>query len=128
MTTAILVDDELDLLEKFADMLEMYGIKVLDVGSNGKDAFELYKKHSPDIVLSDIQMPEYDGFFGLEKIREFDPDANVILVSADLREETEKRLLSMNASAIVYKPYDMKLVLSTIEGVVNGTLEMSEEI
>ena len=124
MTTAILVDDNLDMVEKLADMLGEFGIQVLDIATNGKDAVELYQKHYPEVVLTDMQMPQYDGLYALENIRKIDPDAKVIMVTADLREESENAFLENNASAIVYKPYDLKQIMDTINQVVNGTLEM----
>ena len=71
-----------------------------------------------------MQMPQYDGLYALENIRRIDPDAKVIMVTADLREESENAFLENNASAIVYKPYDLKQIMDTINQVVNGTLEM----
>ena len=127
MTTAILVDDNLDMVEKLADMLESFDIKVLDIAVNGKDAVELYQKHYPDVVLTDMQMPQYDGLYALGNIRKIDSDANVIMVTADFREESEKAFLENNASAVVYKPYDLEQIIKTIHGVVDGTLEMSEQ-
>lgn len=127
MTTAILVDDNLDMVEKLADMLESFDVKVLDIAVNGKDAVELYQKHYPDVVLTDMQMPQYDGLYALKNIRKIDSDANVIMVTADLREESEKEFLVNNASAVVYKPYDLQQIIKTIHGVVDGTLEMSEQ-
>ena len=91
---------------------------------NGKDAVELYQKHYPDVVLTDMQMPEYDGIYALENIRKIDTDAKVIMVTADLREESEEAFLENNASAVVYKPYDLNQIIKTIHGVVDGTLEM----
>ena len=124
MTTAILVDDNLDMVEKLADMLGEFGIQVLDIATNGKDAVELYQKHYPNVTLTDMQMPQYDGLYALENIRRIDPDAKVIMVTADLREESENAFLENNASAIVYKPYELKQIMDTINQVVNGTLEM----
>ena len=57
MTSAILVDDNLDMVERLADMLESFQVKVLDIGIDGKQAVELYQKHSPDVVLTDMQIP-----------------------------------------------------------------------
>lgn len=124
MTSAILVDDNLDMVEKLADMLSEFGIQVLDIGVNGKDAVELYQKHNPDVVLTDMQMPQYDGIYALENIRKLDTDAKVIMVTADLREESEEAFLENNASAVLYKPYDLNQIIKTIHGVVDGTLEL----
>ncbi len=76
-TNVILVDDDKDTLEIFEDYLELKGVNVLATGKNGKEAVELYLKHKPDIVLLDVMMPEYDGFFGLKNIRRLDPNAKI---------------------------------------------------
>ena len=126
-TKVILVDDDIDTLEIFQDYLEMKGVDVLDTGNNGKAAVELFLKHKPDVVLLDVMMPEYDGFFGLENILKRDNDAKVIMVTADKTQKTKEKLLGLNASAILYKPYEITTVLKTIEQVKNGE-QVIEEI
>ncbi len=116
-TRVIVVDDDEDTIELFTEFLGMRGIKVVGIGKNGKDALDLYTKHQPDAVLLDVMMPEYDGFFGLEKIKECNPEAKVIMVTADLTDETYRKLESLNASAILYKPYDIENLIQTIKNI-----------
>ena len=59
----VIVDDDEDTVEIFAEYLEIKGFKVLATGVDGKEAVELYDKHKPDIIFSDIMMPTYDGFY-----------------------------------------------------------------
>lgn len=125
MTRAIVIEDDKELAESFCDILRIMDIDVLASGSNGKEAVELYEKFDPDVVLMDVMMPEFDGIYGLQKIREFDPNSNVILVTADLRQETEEKLLSMKASGVVYKPYEIDDLLETIQKVIDGKMELS---
>ena len=106
--TAIVVDDDRISNQLFIDVLRMIGVKVLASGSNGKDAIRLYKKYNPDIVFTDIMMPEYDGFYALGEIRKFDPHAKVIAVTADFTTESAMRLKELNISAVVYKPFDIQ--------------------
>jgi len=106
--TAIVVDDDRVSNQLFIDVLRMIGVKVLASGSDGKDAIRLYKKYNPDIVFTDIMMPETDGFYALEEIRKFDPHAKVVAVTADLTDETSTKLEKMNISAVIYKPYDIQ--------------------
>lgn len=75
-------------------------------GNDGMVGFELFQKLKPDIVFLDVIMPKYDGFFTLQKIREVDPNAKVVMVTADFSPETKKKLKEMKASDIIYKPYD----------------------
>ena len=106
--TAIVIDDDRASNQLFIDVLRMIGVRVLASGSDGKDAIRLYKKYNPDIVFTDIMMPETDGFYALEEIRKFDPHAKVVAVTADFTNESATRLKELNISAVVYKPFDIQ--------------------
>jgi len=106
--TAIVVDDDRVSTQVFIDVLRMIGVKVLASGFDGKDAVRLYKKYLPDIVFTDIMMPENDGFYALEEIRKLDPHAKVVAVTADFTNESAERLKELNVSAVVYKPFDIQ--------------------
>ncbi len=90
MVNVIVIDDDVDTVEVFCEYLEIKDITVVGRGHNGKKAIELYEKLNPDIVLLDVMMPEYDGFYGLAHIKKIKPDAKVIMVTADLTYDTEK--------------------------------------
>jgi len=119
-SSAIVIDDEPDVLDVFSECLPLFDVEVLAKGKDGKEAVELYKKHRPEIVLMDVRMPLYDGVYGLEKIREFDPNAKIIIVTASIDSDIEQKLVEENASAIIWKPFDMEKVQKTIERVKNG--------
>lgn len=117
MVKVVVVDDDVDTVEVFSEYLEIKEITVLGRGYNGRTAVELYNKFKPDVILLDVMMPEYDGFFALENIRKIDANAKVIMVTADLTSDTEKRLKELNASAIIYKPYEIDSVIETIHNI-----------
>jgi len=125
MTSVIVVDDDRDTVEVFCEYLAIKDIKVLGRGYDGKAAVELYKKHKPDVVLLDVMMPDYDGFYGLEQIRKIDPAAKIIMVTADLTSDTEKKLVELKASAMIYKPYEIDSVIETIETVNKENVVLS---
>jgi len=107
-TTAIVIDDDITSVHLFRDVLEMIGVTVLASGYDGKAAVRLYERYSPDIVFTDIMMPENDGFYALKEIRKLDPHAKVVAVTADCTNESATRLKELNVSAVVYKPYDVQ--------------------
>lgn len=125
MIKTIVIDDDLDTAETFANVLMMKDIKVLDIALNGEKGFESYKEFHPDVVLMDVMMPESDGFDGLKKIREYDPDAKIVIVTADFRAGTEDKLIEDNANAIIYKPINIDEVVHIIHSVNEGTFELS---
>ena len=122
LTSVIIVDDDNTLVKVFEQYLKLNNINVLGHCYDGKEAVTLYEKLKPDVVLLDIMMPHHDGFYALEKIKEIDPDAKVIAVTADLTADTEKKLANLKVSGIIYKPYDMKDILKTIENVANQAM------
>ena len=122
LTSVIVVDDDNNIVKVFEQFLKLNNINVLGQCYDGKEAVTLYEKLKPDVVLLDIMMPHYDGFYALEKIKEIDPDAKVIAVTADLTADTEKKLANLKVSGIIYKPYDMKDILKTIENVANQAM------
>jgi len=107
-TTAIVIDDDITSVHLFRDVLEMIGVTVLASGYDGKAAVRLYERYMPDIVFTDIMMPENDGFYALKEIRKLDPHAKVVAVTADCTNESATRLKELNVSAVVYKPYDIQ--------------------
>jgi DNA-binding NarL/FixJ family response regulator len=118
----VVIDDDVDTVEVFCEYLEIKDIEVVGRGYNGKTAVELYEKLKPDIMLLDVMMPDYDGFYGLENIKKINPNAKLIMVTADLTYDTEKKLKMFNASAIIYKPYEIDSVIDTIHKVYKGEI------
>ena len=117
MTTAIVVDDDRDTCEVLTEYLEFKDIKVLGIGYDGKEAVDLYQKHKPNLVFLDVMMPHYDGFYGLEKIKQLNPAAYVIIITGDLTTETYNRLKSLKSSAVIYKPFDIEKIMDVVKQV-----------
>ncbi|MGI0007555.1 MAG: response regulator transcription factor [Nitrosotalea sp.] len=115
---AIVVDDDSDVREIFIELLEMNDIQVVANGINGKEAVELYKMHHPDFVFLDYLMPEYDGLYAIEKIREFDPSGKIILVSGS---HFEKNVLGDTVKAIIKKPIEISEIFKAINKIIIPT-------
>jgi len=118
LVTSIVVDDDFDTVEVFSEYLELRDIDVVGKAYNGKEAVDLYQKLRPDVVFLDVLMPDYDGFYALEKIRQLNRDSKVIMVTASLTAQTEDQLKDLNASAVIYKPYDIDNVIETVHRVL----------
>lgn len=127
MISAIVIDDEQDVLDVFCEYLKVKNVNVLAEGRNGKDAVELYQKLKPDVVLMDLVMPQYDGFYGIENIRKYDPDSKIIIFSASLTPEYIDMLRKMKVSGISIKPYDMERIIDLINKVSMGkTVDLTQ--
>lgn len=115
---AVVVDDEEDTLDSICQTLEIGGINVVGKGYDGEQAYQLYKTLSPDVIILDMNMPNYDGGYALEKITQDYPDAKIIVVTAFTDYTFEKA----KAAAIITKPYDFEPFLDTIKKVVRGEI------
>jgi len=120
LTRVIVIDDESDVSEVLCEFLKIKGIQVVGRGNNGNDAFELYKKFQPDVVMMDLVMPNYDGFYGIKKIREYNPKSKMMIISASLTPTYVKRLLELNIDSISLKPYDLSNVIETLHKIIQG--------
>lgn len=116
--TAIVVDDDVDTVSVLSDFLQLKGMVVIGKGYGGLEAVKMYEKLRPDVVFLDVMMKKHDGFYTLQKIREIQSDAIIILITANMTEDTKIKLLEMNASAIIYKPYDINEVMSVVNKLV----------
>lgn len=114
MSTAIIIDDYAENAESLGSYLEMIGLRVLAIGHDGRQAFELYQRLRPSFVFLDVQMPNYDGYFALSKIKQFNPSAAVIMITADTATETRRRLILLGATDILYKPIDHSIMKEII--------------
>lgn len=121
--SAIVVDDDRDIVCMISDLLHFAGVHVIGVGYNGKEAVELYQKLKPDVVFLDIMMPDYDGFYAIENIRLINKHAKILMVTADLRSETTERLKSIPSLAVVYKAFDLNDLLNGINKLFDGSVD-----
>lgn len=77
---------------------------------NGQEALDLYKEKNPDLTFLDLTMPVMDGFEALEKIKKFDKNAKVIVLSADIQKMSVDRVLALGAFNFIKKPIDLEKI------------------
>jgi two-component system chemotaxis response regulator CheY len=118
--TAIVVDDDIDTLDVFCEYLELSQFRIVGKAYNGEKVAELYSKFKPDVVFLDVMMDNYDGIYALEQIRKVNPGAIVIMVTADLRKDTNEKLGRLQASAVIYKPFDINSVVDLVKNLVSS--------
>ena len=111
----VIVDDNEDIVSAFSDILEIGGFNVVGVGYNGKDAVSLYTKHKPDFIFLDVMMPIMNGIQAQKEIKEKNPKANVIMVTADNGTDVIQELEKLNATAIIIKPFKIEIIFEIIK-------------
>ena len=107
----IIVDDDEDLLETTSTFLELSEIEIKGKGYNGCDAENLYQQTCPDLVLLDMKMPDYDGAYAIKKIKAYDPNAKIFVLTGYVDYPFKKD----EVKQIFQKPYDIKKLLLEIK-------------
>ena len=107
----IIADDDRDAVTTLSNLLEDKGITVLGKAYDGEEAFALFTTFNPDVVIMDLNMPNYDGHYAIEKIKEKDPNAKIIVVSAYL----DKLFQSNQVSAVFSKPYNVDELVAKLK-------------
>ncbi|MFV2040960.1 MAG: response regulator, partial [Candidatus Hydrothermarchaeales archaeon] len=111
--TVLIVEDDIESAELLQVLFERHGFSITAIASNGARAVEKYKEQRPDVVTMDIMMPTMDGRSCTKHIMEFDPDANIVVVSVLGHEELET-LKALGVKAFIQKPLDIKELFETM--------------
>lgn len=108
--TILLVDDDSDLLENTAYMIKSLGYDVV-TAEDGLEGVSKYKEIKPNLTLMDVKMPKMDGYDAFFKIKQFDPEAKVILITAySIDEKKHLRAKSMSLISTISKPYSFDIL------------------
>jgi len=100
----LIVDDEEDILNVLKLILTKEGYQV-DTALDGKQALQLFRKNSYDIVLTDLRMPEMDGIELLERIKEIRPETEVLIMTAYASVESAVLAMKKGAADYIVKPF-----------------------
>ena len=105
MTVSVLIVDDSPMARKMLirAIPPEWDIRITQAG-NGMEALEAYRSGQIDVMFLDLTMPEIDGFQVLETLRKEDLNCLVIVVSADVQEKAQERVLAMGAIAFIRKP------------------------
>ena len=104
MPSVIVIDDSPAVTTVISELLTANSVDVLGVGENGKEAVELYKKYSPDFVVMDYLMPDFNGLYGLQNIRKINSNAKVIMFTGSADPDLFDKFRESGVFAIVEKP------------------------
>lgn len=119
MAKILIVDDSRTSRKILRTLLEENGHTVIGEAKDGQEGVKLVKELNPDITTLDITMPVLDGIGALELIKQENPNAKVIMVTAAGQKDKIVKAVKLGASEFVSKPYEPKLFLATIDSVMN---------
>src|SRR5215475_15907738 len=121
----LVVDDEPDCATLTGYLLSQWGadVKVAISATEALEIFERYDEWTPDIMVSDIQMPGMDGYALMRSVRKMDPDRGgnipAIALTAYTRAEDRIRALVAGFQIHIAKPFEPVELLTVVESVLN---------
>jgi two-component system, chemotaxis family, chemotaxis protein CheY len=116
----LIVDDSALARRNLRQILESANCEVAEA-EDGLAALERYFIDKPDVVLLDLVMRGMYGLDVLEKLRQLDPLAKVVVVSADVQTSSQQLVDQAGAKAFITKPFDREEIIGALNAVLGAT-------
>ena len=115
----LIVDDDADMRLSLKLALEMAGYTA-EVAADGREALAIQKQRPADVLITDIFMPDTDGFDVIDAVRRSFPQTRIIVVSGGARLAKREYLMDaalMDVDAVLPKPFDVETLLRTLDSI-----------
>ncbi|MGO3804886.1 MAG: two-component regulator propeller domain-containing protein [Sphingobacterium sp.] len=118
----LIVDDEKDILHYINQ--ELQSIYKIISADNGNDAFQLALSHLPDLIISDVSMPDMDGFTLVKKVKSNSATNHipVVLLTAKIDHEDRMQGIGLGADAYLTKPFLIEELLILAENLIKNRM------
>jgi len=121
----IIIDDNLRSLEFISTALAGDGVQIF-TASSPEEGLDLVYTHRPQVVMTDLVMPQMTGLEVLERITEFDPVIDVILMTAHYTTETAVEAIRKGAADYLNKPISLATLRDRVGRIINAALQRQQ--
>jgi twitching motility two-component system response regulator PilH len=118
MANVLIIDDAKFTRTMLKRLIVEFGYETIEA-TNGREGIDIICRDKPDIVLTDLHMPEMDGIELLTILKETNQDVHVIVVSADIQDITKDKCMNLGVSYFFNKPPDKEKLQKAIETILN---------
>lgn len=125
MSNILIIDDEKAIRKTLSEILSYEGYKI-EEACDGDEGLKRFRDKAFDVVLCDIKMPKVDGIEFLDRVREYNPDVPVIMISGHGTIETAVEAVKKGAYDYIAKPPDLNRLLITIRNAMDKTNLVAE--
>jgi DNA-binding NtrC family response regulator len=112
--TIVVADDDEHMRTLVARILTAEGYEVL-TAENGRQAIALLEQHACRAFITDLEMPEQEGIETIRKVRQFQPDLRIVVISGSSPENVRMAMM-LGATVGLLKPFDRDELLAAVRG------------
>ena len=116
----LIADDAAFMRMMLRKILEEGGFEVVAEAENGAQAIEKYKELKPDLIISDMVMPEKGGIDVIKEVLAESPEANVLICSAIGQQALVIEAIQAGAKDYIVKPFEQANVLETVNKILGS--------
>ncbi|WP_082736018.1 response regulator [Syntrophomonas wolfei] len=117
MKSVLIVDDAMFMRYTLRKILEKNGFLVVGEAENGLLGAQKYGELLPDIVTMDITMPELNGIGAVQLIKQINPQANIVMISAMGQQHLVREAILAGASNFLVKPFSEERVVEVLNSI-----------
>lgn len=122
----LLIDDETEFVETLAMRLETRELRV-DTANSGEAGIAKVGEKQYDAILLDLAMPGMDGVEALQKIRELNPDSQVIVVTGRATVQNAKEVMRLGALDLLEKPIEIETLTELIDQAATNKIRLTDQ-
>ena len=117
MNKILLVDDEIEITEINKRYLEQGGYDI-EIANDGKEALEKYKRNKYSLIITDIMMPNMDGYDLISEVQYLNAEQPFLFITAKTTEPDKIYALSMGADDYIVKPFSPRELVLRVRNIL----------
>lgn len=121
----IMADEDKSVIETFVKKLPSDKFNMVATTSNGAELLNLIKEHKPDVVITDLILPEMDGFAVMEKLRDENIDTNIIVHTGLSLNGFVNKAINLGAKYYAIKPFSPQILMERISEIVSADVQQN---
>ena len=114
METILVIDDDVEMRDVLFDLLSLDGYEVL-LAADGSSGIERYRNSLPELVITDLQMPNVNGIEVLEELKNEFPDTPIMVITGVSDMTMIEEAIEHAANRILKKPFEVDELLTAID-------------
>lgn len=119
----IMADEDKSTIESFVKKIPNDKFNMVATASNGAELLKLIKEHKPDVVITELVLPEMDGFAVMEKLKEENINTNIIIHTGLSLNGFVNKAINLGAKYYAIKPFSPEILMERVSEVMSANIQ-----